>query len=77
MDLSILDIDISHVTFLRNEDEPVNSPQERNEVCQDLVFLSYHSYYSNNMVLQKDVKNNVWGYTYCKSNITAMYSCRY
>ena len=36
--------------------------------------LRFHSYYSDRMVFQKEVKNNIWGY-YDKEHLTAKYIC--
>ena len=36
--------------------------------------LRFHSYYSDRMVFQKEVKNNIWGYS-DKETLTAKYIC--
>jgi len=52
----------SQLPFLRNEE-----PKQQ---------FGIHSYYSDEMVFQSDVKNNIWGYIQSDSNlVTANYKC--
>ena len=52
----------SHISFLRNEKQKQQ--------------FGFHSYYSDEMVFQSDVKNNIWGYIPSDSNlVTANYKC--
>ena len=53
--------------------EFTDGSQQRRLRAADL-FIKFHSYYSNSMVMQQDVYNNIWGYTN-SPEISGAYSC--
>ena len=52
------------------------SPTQK-DVSFSKINIRFHTYYSDNMVFQRNVKNNVWGYIDKDSGrVSAIYKCK-
>ena len=64
---------------IHNKVESRFSLKSNEKFVRNIGILKFHSYFSNRMVLQSNVKNSIWGFTYSEADeekLISKFSCR-
>ena len=62
-----------------SENGDIVSANEEKTFERKIATLKFHSYFSNRMVLQSNVKNKIWGYTdpeAAEEDFSSTFDCR-
>ena len=67
------------LNVIHNQVESIFSLKSNEKFVRNIGILKFHSYFSNRMVLQSNVKNNIWGFTHSEADeeeLISKFSCR-
>ena len=67
------------LNVIHNQVESRFSLKSDEKIVRNIGVLKFHSYFSNRMVLQSNVKNNIWGFINSEADeekLISKFSCR-